>query len=51
MSPTVACVMLVNGRPDMVKRAVASFRAQTYENSKLLIWDTGERGPSLGRSS
>jgi len=26
----------------MTRRAVASFNAQTYENKKLLIWDTGE---------
>lgn len=39
-NPTVCAVMLVNGRPEMVKRAVASFRAQTYENKRLLIYDT-----------
>lgn len=39
--PSVACVMLVNGRPEMVARAIRSFRAQTYERKRLLIWDTG----------
>ncbi len=39
-APTVACVMLANGRPEMVKRAVKSFRAQTYERKRLLICET-----------
>lgn len=44
--PLVCAVMLVNGRAEMVRRAVASFRAQTYANKSLLILDTGE--PKLG---
>lgn len=40
VSPTVCCVMLVNGREAMVRRAIASFRAQTYERKRLLIWDS-----------
>ena len=40
--PTVVCVMLVNGRPEMTRRAIASFRAQTYERKRLLIYDTSE---------
>jgi len=44
---TVCAVMLVNGRPEMVKRAIASFRAQTYERKRLLIWNTGEEWPVL----
>ncbi len=43
-APTVACVLLANGRPEMVKRAVKSFRAQTYENKELLILNSGNRG-------
>ncbi len=39
-SLTVACVMLVCERFDMVTRALKSFRAQTYENKHLLIYDT-----------
>jgi hypothetical protein len=35
--PVVACVMLVDGRRDMVKRAIASFRSQTYQRKRLLI--------------
>ena len=33
--------MLTRDRPAMAKRAVESFRAQTYGNKSLLIWDTG----------
>jgi hypothetical protein len=32
--------MLVNGRAAMVRRAIASFRAQTYEAKRLLVWDS-----------
>ena len=39
--------MLVNGRPQMTARAVASFRAQTYENKRLVIWNTGAHGPAV----
>ncbi len=45
-APTVACVMLANGRPEMVARAVKSFRAQTYDDAQLVIWDTGGPGAS-----
>jgi hypothetical protein len=41
-NPSVAAVMLVNGRPEMARRAVASFVNQTYDNRLLIIWDTGE---------
>ena len=37
MKPMVVAVILANGRPEMVKRAIASFRAQTYENKRLVI--------------
>ena len=40
--PTVCAICLVNGRESMVRRAVASFRAQTYEAKQLFILDTGE---------
>lgn len=39
--PVVCCVCLVNGREAMVRRAVQSFRAQTYERKRLYIYDTG----------
>jgi hypothetical protein len=38
--PTVCAVMLVNGREAMVRRAIWSFREQTYQNKRLLIWDS-----------
>ncbi len=38
--PMVACIMLANGRPEMVERAIASFNAQSYTDRRLLIWDT-----------
>lgn len=37
--------MLVNGRAEMVKRAIASFRAQTYTRKRLLIWNSGTVSP------
>jgi glycosyltransferase involved in cell wall biosynthesis len=44
--PLVCAVLLVNGRPEMTRRAIESFRAQTYANKSLLILDTGD--PKLG---
>jgi hypothetical protein len=41
-TPLVCAVMLVNGRPEMVKRAVKCFDAQSYENRILLLYDTTE---------
>ena len=40
MKPTVCCVMLVNGREAMTRRAIASFRAQTYDAKRLMILDS-----------
>jgi hypothetical protein len=39
-APGVVAIMLANGRPAMVRRAIASFEAQTYPNKRLLIWDS-----------
>ena len=39
--PLVCAVMLVDGRPEMVRRAVASFHAQTYPRKRLMGLDTG----------
>ena len=47
-NPLVVAVCLTRNRPKMLERAVSCFRAQTYPNCKMLIWDTSERGPSLG---
>ena len=41
---TVCAVMLVNGRPEMTRKAIESFRAQTYNNKQLLILDTTPKG-------
>jgi glycosyltransferase involved in cell wall biosynthesis len=38
--PTVCAIMLTRDRPELAKRAVECFRKQTYENKRLLIWDT-----------
>jgi hypothetical protein len=38
--PTVCCVMLANGRPEMARRAAQSFFRQNCESHKnLLIWN------------
>jgi glycosyltransferase involved in cell wall biosynthesis len=39
--PSVCCVMLANGRQQMVDRAVRSWRKQTYPKRTLLVYDTG----------
>ncbi len=40
--PAVLCVMLANGRQEMVNRAVRSYLSQTYQDKRLLILDTGD---------
>ncbi len=42
-NPTVCAVCLVNGRPEMVTRAIRSFQSQTYSGAWLLIYDTSEQ--------
>lgn len=44
-NPTVCAIMLVNGRREMVRRAVESFRNQTYANKRLVIYSTGTEEP------
>lgn len=39
--PTVACILLTRDRSEMAQQAVECFRAQAFENKRLLIWDTG----------
>ena len=39
--PTVCAIMLTADRPALATRAVECFRAQTYENKRLLVLDTG----------
>ena len=40
-NPTVCAVCLVNGRQEMVARAIRCFREQTYERKRLLIVNSG----------
>jgi hypothetical protein len=40
--PLVVCVMPVEGRLEMCKRAIRSFDRQTYRHRKLAILDTGD---------
>lgn len=39
--PTVACILLTRDRPATAAQAIASFRAQAYQNKELIIWNTG----------
>lgn len=39
--PTVCAILLTRDRPAMAKRAVESFRRQTYRNRGLLVYNTG----------
>ncbi len=39
--PRVMAMLLTADRPEMTKRSVECFRAQTYENKRLMIFDTG----------
>lgn len=47
--PLVACVCLVKGRPEMVRRAVRSYFRQTYTRRMLLLWATETPDLSLQR--
>lgn len=40
--PSVVCVCLYADRPQFIARMLTSFRAQTYPNKRLLIYDSGE---------
>jgi glycosyltransferase involved in cell wall biosynthesis len=39
----VCAILLTRDRPEMARRAVESFRRQTYAKTRLIIWNTGER--------
>lgn len=45
--PTVCAVMLTANRPELAKRAVECFRRQTYQNKRLLIWDSSANPPDV----
>lgn len=38
----VCCVLLADGRPAMVSRAIRSFHNQSYQDKRLVILDSGE---------
>ena len=44
MNPSVCCVMLTADRPELARKAVECFKAQTYDLKRLCVIDTG-RGP------
>jgi hypothetical protein len=44
-NPSVTCVMLTADRPKMAMRALECFLQQTYENKRLLIWDSCKTVP------
>lgn len=56
--PLVVCVMLTRDRPEMARRAIASFQSQNYERKRLYVLDSGkgmgaisalpDRHPELG---
>jgi hypothetical protein len=49
--PLVCAVMLTKDRPELAKKAIEYWRAQSYESKILLIWNTGQADLdySLGR--
>lgn len=40
-TPLISCVMVTANRPELCRRAVASFSAQTYPNRELVVLDNG----------
>lgn len=49
MHPRVLAICLTANRVEMTRRAVASFVSQTYQNKKMLIWDSGELSCDFGQ--
>lgn len=41
-NPSACATLLTADRPEMTRQAIECFRAQTYENKRLLILDTGK---------
>ncbi len=48
--PLLCAVCLTRDRPEMLQRAIACFRAQTYQNARLCVYDTSAE-PSLPESN
>ena len=40
--PLVVCIMLTANRPDLAYRSIRCFERQTYQNKRLLIFETSE---------
>ncbi|MDA1027766.1 MAG: glycosyltransferase family 2 protein [Bacteroidetes bacterium] len=40
--PLISCLMVTADRPELCKRAIISFNAQTYENKELVVLDNGK---------
>ena len=40
--PLVCAILLTRERPEMAARAIRSFREQTYQRKRMLIYDTGQ---------
>lgn len=40
--PSVCAILLTADRPEMTRQAVECFRAQTYANKRLYVYDSGE---------
>ena len=45
--PIVCAICLTADRPEMTRQAVQSFRAQTYANKRLLVYDTSAVCPEV----
>lgn len=45
--PTVCAILLTADRPELARRAVECFRAQTYRNRFLLVWDSGIKASGI----
>jgi len=44
-TPLACAICLVEGRPEMLKRAVQAFCNQTYQNKRMLLFDTSPEFP------
>lgn len=43
LSPSVCAIMLTKDRPELARRAVECFRAQTYANKRILVVNSGPK--------
>ena len=45
--PVVCAILLTRGTTPLARRTLACFQSQSYENKRLLVYDTAEKDPSL----